>query len=257
MVNSNVPATVVLVHGAWHGAWCWHYVVDLLAARGVRCVAIDLPGRGDDPNRQGDLHADTAAVCHVLDELDGPAVLVGHSYGGAVVTEAGVHPMVAHVVYIAGLALDHGETCSTAAAAEAAAAGLSHDGRPDLGSGLYDAGDGMVLLDESVAAACLYQDCDEDDVRWAVARLGSQRLLSLQQSPRAVAWRQRPSTYVVCAHDLAVHPGLQRILAARCTSGTEWQCGHSPFLSQPDLVADMLSRMVHAAHGDKSLGSGK
>jgi len=233
-------AAVVLIHGAWHGAWCWQRVADALAAAGVSAVAVDLPGHGDSSEPLGDLHADADLVTSVLDSLDRPAVLVGHSYGGAVITDAGRHPAVAHLVYISALALDEGESCVNAASAEAAATGLSHEGRPDLGAGFVPGDDGTVTIDPHVARECFYHDCDPATADWAVGKLGPQRLTSLQQEPREVAWRHRSSTYVVCANDQASHPGLQRLLARRCTSSLEWPTGHSPFLSRPGQVVGLL-----------------
>ena len=240
-------ATVVLVHGAWHGAWCWERVVEGLAARDIRAVAVDLPGHGADPGPPGDLHSDAARVRRTLDGLDGPVVLLGHSYGGAVITEAGDHPEVARLVYLAALALDRDETCATAAAAEAAAAGISHRGRPNLGAGFVPGAEGTVTLDPSVAATCLYNDCDPEITAWATARLGPQPLRTLQQTPDAVAWRAKPSTYVVCAEDLAIHPDVQRLLATRCATSVEWDTGHSPFLSRPDAVIGLLAELCAAA----------
>ncbi|HYA50846.1 MAG TPA: alpha/beta fold hydrolase, partial [Streptosporangiaceae bacterium] len=86
------PPAVVLVHDAWHGAWCWEPGIAALAAAGVTALAIDLPGHGDDPGPMRDLHGDAAHVSSVLDSLDGSVVLAGHAYGGAVITEAGSHP---------------------------------------------------------------------------------------------------------------------------------------------------------------------
>jgi len=129
------PATVVLVHGAWHGAWCWERVVARLTAAGVPTIAIDLPGHGADDGPLGDLHVDAARVRQALGTAAGPVVLVGHSYGGAVITEAGDYPAVSELVYLAALTLDTGETCGSAAAGEAAIAAVDHSGRPDLGAG--------------------------------------------------------------------------------------------------------------------------
>src|SRR4249920_2443204 len=179
--------TVVLVHGAWHGAWCWERVVAGLSHRGVRAVAVDLPGHGADPGPFTDLHGDAARVRDVLDGLDQSVVLVGHSYGGAVVTEAGDHTCVEHLVYIAGFPLDAGEACTSAAVDEPATARISWEGRPDVGAGFITGPDGRVTLEASAAAACFYNDCDDESVRWALARLGPQPLLNLEQEPRAVA----------------------------------------------------------------------
>src|SRR5437588_12900158 len=124
--------TIVLVHGAWHGAWCWDRVVERLEARGREVVAIDLPGHGDDPGPLTDLHGDADRVRSVLDRLDGDVLLVGHSYGGAVVTEAGTHPAVRRLVYVAAFCLDDGESCAHALADDPDAQAISHEGRPDM-----------------------------------------------------------------------------------------------------------------------------
>jgi hypothetical protein len=89
-----------------------------------------------------------------------------------------------------------------------------------------------------------YDDCPDDVADWAVARLGPQPMANLTQSPTVVAWRQKPSTYAVCTMDNIVHPELQRILAGRADNSVEWPTGHSPFLSRPDLVVDLLSSMA-------------
>jgi pimeloyl-ACP methyl ester carboxylesterase len=250
--SNDGAATVVLVHGAWHGAWCWERVVDRLTSTGVNVVPVDLPGHGADPGPLLDLHGDATRVGEILDALDGPAVLVGHSYGGAVITEAGAHPAVSHLVYVCALALDTGETCVSAAAGEPDAAGISHEGRPNLGDGLIVDDHSAVTLDPTVAENCLYNDCDDETVAWALDRLGPHPLAALQQTPALVAWQSKPSTYVVCSKDLAIHPELQRILARRCTERVEWDCGHSPFLSRPDAVADLLGEL--SAAGSLSAG---
>ncbi len=236
---------MVLVHGAWHGAWCWEHVLDGLAARGIPAVAVDLPGHGDDPGPLGDLHSDAGRVRHVLDNLAPPVVLVGHSYGGAVITEAGDHPVVGHLVFLCALAPDDGETCMTVAVGRPGAAEISYEGRPDLGSGMIVSDDGLVSLEPSLAAAALYNDCTHEAMAWAVSRLGPQPLITLQQAPDAVAWRTRPSTYVVCADDQIVHPDLQRQMAKRCAgTAVEWQSDHSPFLSHPEQVVGLLVELA-------------
>jgi len=234
-----MAAEVLLVHGAWHGGWCFDRVVAQLTASGVSVIAPDLPGHGDDPGPFTDLHGDAARVTAILDELS-EVVLLGHSYGGAVITEAGAHRAVRHLVYLAALALDDGETCSAAAVAESTL--ISHEGRPDLGESMQ-LHDGISTLLTS-AATCLYQDCSPADVAWAMPQLGPQPMLNLSQQPKAVAWRTKPSTYVVCSQDQTIHPELQRILARRCTTSQEWATGHSPFLSRPELVRALLLSLI-------------
>jgi pimeloyl-ACP methyl ester carboxylesterase len=240
-----MPAAVVLVHGAWHGSWAWDRVVPLVQAAGVLANAVDLPGRGNSHRALGDLHADAGSLTRLLDDYeDDSVILVGHSYGGAVITEAGLHPSVRHLVFIAALPLRSDETCGSAASEEAA--GIDHSGRTDLGSGFVQHPDGTITLTPAVARACLYQDVDELTVEWALERLGPQPLIALRQSPDRVAWQDRPSTYVVCANDQAVHPGLQRVLAQRCGTQVEWPTGHSPFLTEPTRVAELLTTLAAA-----------
>src|SRR5436305_3712872 len=100
-------ATVVLVHGAWHGAWCWDKVVRELDAAGVTNVTVENPSVAEAPSSLTD---DVVNVHRVLDAIAGPVVLVGHSYGGAVVTGAGTHDAVRHVAYLTAFALDDGES---------------------------------------------------------------------------------------------------------------------------------------------------
>ena len=107
-------------------------VLPLLDEAGIQAIAVDLPGHGDDPGPLGDLHTDSARVREVLDELDGDCVLLGHSYGGAVITEAGVHPAVRHLVYLCAFAIDADESCMAAAVKESEALDLSFEGRPNL-----------------------------------------------------------------------------------------------------------------------------
>lgn len=235
---------LLLVHGAWHGAWCWERVVALLDGSGVVAHALDLPGHGESSAPLDDLHGDADAVRRRLDDLDaapGSVVLVGHSYGGAVVTEAGVHPAVGHLVYIAGFALDRHESCTTAGDGDPEVAGLGRLEGPTLADVLVRGPESTVLLDPERAPTVLYHDADAASVAWAVARIDAQRSRTLKETPGAVAWRHVPSTYAVCAHDRAVHPGLQRILARRCTDAVELPTGHSPMLVRPDVVAALLA----------------
>ena len=93
-----MTATVVLVHGAFHGSGYWAPTLKGLADRGIPAVAPDLPGHGADTRPLADLYGDVDAITEVLDTISGPVVLVGHSYGGAIITSAGMHPSVQHVV---------------------------------------------------------------------------------------------------------------------------------------------------------------
>ncbi|MGQ0625736.1 MAG: alpha/beta fold hydrolase [Sporichthyaceae bacterium] len=238
-MTAALQPTVVLVHGAYHGAWCWDGVRAALEAQGVASIAVDLPGHGEDPGEQTDLHGDAAAVTLILDALPPPVILVGHSYGGAVITEAGVHPAVTHLVYLAAFVPDLGESSLNAAAEEVAAEHLDHSGRPDPRE-VLTIRDGFGRVSAEGATAMFYTGAPPEVVRAAAARMQPQRMANFRESPAAVAWRAKPSTYAVCSADLAIHPHLQAILARRCTASVSWPSGHIPMASHPDLVTDLL-----------------
>jgi len=225
----RMASTVVLVHGAWHGAWCWDAVLSRLDAAGRRSVAVGLPSVS---SAAATLADDVVCVRDALDAVDGDAVLVGHSYGGVVVTGAGVHTAVAHLVYLTAFALEVGES-----ATENTLTG--GEGRSELGAAIR-VGDGVLTIDPEVATPAFFHDCAPEDARAATARLRPMSFAALQGKVDAAAWRDKPATYVVCTDDRALPVELQRSNAARIGSSVDWPTSHSPFLSRPDLVADLL-----------------
>ena len=144
---------IVLVHGAYHGAWCWDKVVAGLKAQGREVVAIDLPGRGASTEPLGDLYQDAAAVKAVLASLSEPAIVVGHSYGGAVITEAvDDTSCVAHLVYISALVPNAGSCVFE----DEAASALADAGILDVMIPHEDGGSTTLKLPE--AAEMFYHD---------------------------------------------------------------------------------------------------
>jgi pimeloyl-ACP methyl ester carboxylesterase len=233
MTRPSEPV-VVLVHGAWHGAWCWEQVRSVLEQRGLATLVVELPSTLVDDVGFAD---DVAAVRSCLDGCDDPVLLVGHSYGGAVVTVAGEHPAVRGLVYVAGFNLTEDE--SPAAAAVVEAVDIDHTGRAELE--LVGAGGGRMLPTPGSARTVFLGDCPPEVAAWAIERLRAQAMSCLGASPGAVAWRSRPSTYVVCELDQAVHPDLQRILARRADRQESLPSSHSPFLSMPDRLASIVA----------------
>jgi len=221
--------TVVLVHGAWHGPWCWEKVTPLLDDAGIEHVEVDLPFTS--------FEDDVAAACDAVDAVPGPVVLCGHSYGGAVITEAGHRENVERLVFLTAFACDEGE--SPASTAPDAAAPTT-----DLANAFVIGDDASISLDEAAGPSVLYHDCDAEDVKAAMQRLRPTRLECLSTPVGPPAWRTKPSTYAVCSEDRGVHPELQRIMAKRCTESVEWPTAHSPFLNRPDLVADLLIELA-------------
>jgi pimeloyl-ACP methyl ester carboxylesterase len=218
-----VTATLLLVHGAWHGPWCWNPLLGHLDGLDVRTV--DLPSVGDDPAALGDLRADAEAVRAALAAIDGPTVVVGHSYAGAVITEA-VTPEddVAHLVYLCAFLLDEGESLLGAVGGTA----------PPW----WDVRDDVVAA--KTPEEIFYNGCPPDLTADAVGRLGLHSGAAFEQALTQAAWRSVPSTYVVCEDDHAIPLFAQEAMAQRAGSVLRMPAGHSPFLSHPAELAATL-----------------
>jgi pimeloyl-ACP methyl ester carboxylesterase len=228
-----------------------------LGRRGVRAVAVDLPGHGSDHGPLTDLAGDAERVGRALDTFDEPVVLVGHSYGGVVITQAGLHPRVSALVYLASFNLDQNESAMSVAMDESARAAIDYSDRPDALAHTHVAEDGTSTIDVAGAHTLFYNDFRPELAQWAASRLGRHPMASLSEIPDVVAWRHRPSTYAVCTRDNIVHPELQRILARRADHVVEWPTGHSPFLSRPDLVADLLVEVAGGGDNDGTSVDGR
>jgi pimeloyl-ACP methyl ester carboxylesterase len=222
--------TYILVHGAWGGAWCWGDVGEGLSRRGVNWTAVDLPSstHGAHPNTY--LADDAHEVIDVA-TLEGPVVLVGHSYGGAVITEAADRvPSLERLIYVAALVPRLGESVSEAI--------LDVDVRTRLDAAIERDGD-FLRLNPDLAREALYHDCDEDVAERAVAALSTQTIASFR-SPRSAFDVEVPSYYLRCSLDQAIDPSLQSVMAARCGESATLESGHSPMFSMPDAFCDAL-----------------
>ena len=232
---------VVFVHGAlvFDGAWWWHRMVDPLAALGMATRAVELPScvpaPGASGEAMGDMYADADAVRAALGEEDEPVVLVGHSYGGMVMTDAAAgQENVAHLVYVTSVMPERDETMASFGGSEL---GPWMDPREE---------DGTMGIKAELAPEAFMHDCDEAAVAGALKRLTRQSLAVFAQTPRGVAWREKPSTYVVCAEDRATPPEAQRGYARRADRVVELPTGHHPMLSRPDLLARVLAEAAAA-----------
>jgi pimeloyl-ACP methyl ester carboxylesterase len=182
-------------------------------------------------------------VTAALDGLDPGVgvVLVGHSYGGAVVTAAGTHPAVERLAYICAYAPDADETVLGLA--------RDHEAQGDLAAAIRIHDDGTSTLDPDLVAEILYGDCRPADVERALGLLRPQHGTTLSTRPGVAAWRERPTTYVVCGADRVVPPSHQRAMAARIpdVAVVEWpDSSHSPFLARPAAVAELLAGLASA-----------
>ncbi|MBK7949853.1 MAG: alpha/beta hydrolase [Deltaproteobacteria bacterium] len=213
----------VLVHGAFHGPWCFDPLVELLRAEGDRCTAPELPLTS--------LAADAAVVTQTLGRVDGPVVLLGHSYGGAVVTAAGDHPAVARLVLLAALAPDAGEGVN----------GGPVDVDSDFVTALRPSADGRLEVDPARSAALFYPDAEPRAAAAAAAKLRAGATGLPGERLERAAWRSKPTSYVVCAGDPIILPASQRALAARTGASVREIGGdHSPFLARPAELAKLL-----------------
>lgn len=231
---------VVLVHGAWHGAWCFSALQSALDDMAVPSFAIDLPGHGVSTEPLTDLYGDARHVAEVLDRLGEPVVLVGHSYGGAVITEAAtLHPDVAHVVYLTAFALQQGESVSDVINAV-------RDAKVQLGAAMRFRDDGTSVLDAETAVPALYADCPPAAVTAALPRLSPQPMANFGQPVTGSPLGSIPSTYVRCLRDQAVHIAHQDLMATRCDRTVTFDCDHSPFMSRVDDTAHLLAGIAKA-----------
>jgi pimeloyl-ACP methyl ester carboxylesterase len=231
-MSTSAP-TFVLVHGAWHKPVpTWHLLQPLLESAGHRSIAVELPSAGPANDMRPDLHADAAAVRTVLDQLDGPAVLVGHSYGGVVISTAGRHPAVDSLVYLAAFALDEGQTVLDIAA--------TVEPPPLIAAAIDFASDGLMSIHPSMAHAVFYADVPTPVSNAAVAALVPSTAAIFTTPQATPAWRDKPSTYVVCNQDQAIPIQREREMALHCTRTVELTASHSPFLSMPQRVSDLL-----------------
>ena len=230
---------VVFVHGACvrDGAWWWHRTAELLAGRGISSVAPALPSCGETGSTTGaegpGLAQDVEAVQNVLRAADEPTLVVAHSYGGIVASEA-----VVAARHVTGLLLVSsylplpGESLSTFGA-DTPPPFLAFN--PDLGT--FTARPDTF---EDVFA----QDCPPDLVEGGKARLIRQSMAVLQAPVRAAGWQELPTTYLVCADDRGTPASSQREFARRAGTVVEAASGHHPFLSQPVVVADVVVAAV-------------
>ena len=228
---------LIFVHGALvrDGRWWWQATADLLEERtGIRSRALLLPSCGETGTDQmaGGLVADAAALTAALDEVDS-AIVVGHSYGGTVIAEAGQHPSIAHLLYVSSYLPDIGQ---------AQAAIMSGETNPVMIAGNDDGTLSVAGYTAASFGARFLQDADTAIQRQAWERVTAQSAAAFTTPTTAAGWQGVDSTYIVCGQDRSTSLGLQRRHAARATRSVELPTGHHPFITRPDLVVEQLER---------------
>jgi pimeloyl-ACP methyl ester carboxylesterase len=222
---------VVLVHGGFVDGSGWEGVHRLLTQDGFNVRVVQNPTVS--------LDGDFAATELVLDQLDGPTVLVGHSYGGVVITEAGMHKNVAVLVYIAAFAPDQGESVST----------LIADPPPDAPvPPILPPQDGFLLLDRDQFAASFAADLSPDVASFMADAQTPWGLDALNGAVTEPAWKTKRSWYLVATDDRMIPPPAQRSMAERAGATVAETAGsHAVYVSHPQAVADLIKQAAAAA----------
>jgi pimeloyl-ACP methyl ester carboxylesterase len=228
--KANGVKNVVLVHGGFVDGSGWQGVHGELTKRGYRVTVVQNPTTS--------LADDVAVTKRALAGQDGPVVLVGHSYGGVVITEAGNDPKVAGLVYVAAFAPDAGESVAS----------LIKDPPPGAAvPPILPPQDGFLFLDKAKFAESFAADVAPDvaafmadsQVPWGVDALGG--------AVSAAAWKTKPSTYIVATDDRMIPPPAQRGMAARAGARVvEVKASHSLYVSQPAAVAAVIQQAADA-----------
>ena len=218
----SVKPSIVFCHGIWADGSCYNKLVPALQADGYEVISAQY---GLDSNV-----GDVTATVRTLGRVSSPAILVGHSYGGAVITAAGTDDRVAGLVYIAALAPDETETSQ----------GQQDKFPVTPAFGQIEVADGRVWLKPS-GIGCFAGDLPEDEqkVVWATAYPPAADLFA--SNAPGVAWKTKPSWYIVANNDQSVHPDLERFAAKRMGATTyEIDSSHVPMLSHPEFVLDVI-----------------
>lgn len=222
--------SIVFCHGIWADGSCFNKVIPALQADGHEVIAVQY---GLDTFAE-----DVATVKRTLGRVSSPAILVGHSYGGATITAAGMDDRVKGLVYIAAVAHDTGETVQG-----------QLDKYPTEIFNHIAVADGRVWMLHPEGTKCFAGDLPEEEqkVVWATHYAPAADLFQQQQKVDGHAWKSKPSWYIVAKNDQTVHPDLQRFVAKRMgATTTETNSSHVIMLSQPDLVIDVIRKAAAA-----------
>ncbi len=227
--------TFGLVHGAYHGSWCWERLALRLEARSHRVLTVDLPC--EDPTAGADAYA--AATLDAFAAAGDDLVLVGHSLAGLTIPIVATRRPVARLVFLCAMLPRPGRSQDDVLGDEP-----DTIGSPPIQGGASIGTDGATRWDPEVAASWFFSDCTAADARWAAGRLRGQQWTITSEISPLERWPDMPSTAVIGSHDLVIDPAWSRRVCPVVLGCTpiELDCGHSPFLSKPDDLADVLVR---------------
>ncbi len=228
--QTNPLPSIVLVHGAFVDGSGWKGVYKSLKRDGYPVTIVQ--------NHTVSLAGDVTVTRHAIGAQSGPVILVGHSYGGVVISEAGNDPKVAALVYIAAFVPDKGESLQT----------LSANPPPDAPPPPFlPPQDGFLSLDPSKFAASFAADVDPDEAALMAASQVPCGLEAISAAVTTPAWRTKPSFYLVTTADKMIPPVAQRSMAKRAgATVTEEEGSHAIFVSKPEVVASVIKRAAVA-----------
>jgi pimeloyl-ACP methyl ester carboxylesterase len=228
MNSKQTKPSIVFAHGLWADGSCFSKLIPTLQAEGHEVVAAQ--------NSLDTLKGDVTAVTRALGRVRSPAILVGHSYGGTVITAAGTDDRVAGLVYIAALAPDGNETSQS-----------QQNQFPTTDVFAYiEVADGRVWL-KPEGIACFAGDLSEQEQKLVWATHAAPAADLFNQKVEGTAWRSKPSWYIVAKNDRTVQPELERFVASRMGATTyEVESSHVPMLSNPTFVIDVIRTAANA-----------
>ena len=227
--------TFALVHGAWHGAWCWERLTPVLQQAGHDVVAMDLPS--EDGTATFDTYADV--VCAALDGRDDDVLLVGHSYNGNTIPLVAARRPVRHLVYLCAMVPDLGRSVFDQMSDELE---MLNPVAYEQGLSVPDEQLRQVWTDVDLACAMFYGDCDEPTTKAAIERLRPQSAYPALQPFSLAQFPSAPTTYIVCSDDQILRPEWSRHVARQRLGAdlVELPGDHSPFYSRPSVLAEVL-----------------
>jgi pimeloyl-ACP methyl ester carboxylesterase len=228
---ANAVKNIVLVHGAFVDGSGWKAISEILTKKGYKVSVVQPP--------ETSFEEDVAATNRVLDQLDGPAVLVGHSYGGAIITEAGNNPHVKNLVYVAALQPDAGESAGQLLASKPAATNY-----------IVPSKDGFLTILPEHFQDAFAADLPRAEVAFiAMSQVGTS-VKAISTPITSPAWKTKPSFAIVATQDRAINPDLERQMYARSKAITkEIVASHAVYISQPRAVAEVIEQAARAAAG--------
>ncbi|OOQ56928.1 hypothetical protein BC343_17445 [Mucilaginibacter pedocola] len=223
--------TIVLVHGAFADGSSWNKVIPILQKKGYKTIAVQNPLTS--------LDDDVAFTNRALAEVEGKAVLVGHSYGGVVITQAGNNDKVTSLVYVAAYAPGDGQSIEDI---EKDAHEVKNIPRvPGLAAPIVDGG--FIRMKDEDVVKYFAQDLPEQEARLIAAGQGRFHISCIQAKVSNPAWKNKPSFFVVAGNDQIISPGIERQAAKTIGATTmEVPASHVAMLSQPEKVAEMILR---------------